>query len=256
MKQLQAAEPTGVWNSKLRMTERIDKKCGLLFRILLICIIASAHSSWGQVFNADSTYATFYGEVVSASTGQQVEAQIRYESLPYSSMIGMKRGSEVSFPMNQQTDYLITVTANGFSPYVKTIRNSQIKDHEIHQLIELVPNRANEVIRLEKLIFAQGRSEINPESYGELDDLAEMLHENPSMVIQLEGHTDFRGNEKENMKLSEQRVKAVKDYLVDKGINGNRIETRAFGGTQPLSRDSDAASRRSNRRVEVRIISN
>ena len=256
MKQLKAEEPTGVWNSKLRMTERIDKKCRFLFRALLLCMFATAHSAWGQVLIADSAYATFYGEIVSASTGQPVEALIRYESLPYSSMIGIKRGAEVSFPMNQQTDYLITITANGFSPYVKTIRNAQINDHELRQVIELVPNRANEVIRLEKLIFAQGRSEINPESYGELDDLAEMLHENPSMVIQLEGHTDFRGNEKENMKLSEQRVKAVKDYLVDKGISGNRIETKAFGGTNPLSRDSDAESRRSNRRVEVRIISN
>ncbi|MEJ2003918.1 MAG: OmpA family protein [Cyclobacteriaceae bacterium] len=236
------------------MTESTEKWKYLLC-ILWIPLMAIAHDSQGQV-TADSAYAIYYGKIISASTKAPVEAKIRYESLPYSSMIGFKRNDEITFPMDQQTDYLITISAEGYSPYVTTIRNSQIRDHELRQVIELVPNRVDEVIRLENLIFAQGRAQINPESYKELDQLAEMLHANPNMVIQLEGHTDFRGDEKENMKLSEKRVEAVKGYLMDKGIEGSRIATKAFGGSQPLSRDSDAASRRSNRRVEVRILSN
>jgi len=239
------------------MTDSTWRRFIYLFGPLcLMVLLAAAHRTSGQVVSIDSAYATFHGKIISASTKEPVEASIRYESLPYSSMIGFKKGSDVQFPMNQQTDYLITVSAAGYSPHVTTIRNSQIRDHELHQTIELVPTMTNDVIRLEKLIFAQGRAEINPESHGELDNLAEMLHENPGMVIQLEGHTDFRGNEKENMKLSERRVKAVKDYLTAKGIDGRRINTRAYGGSQPLSRASDADSRRSNRRVEVRIIAN
>ena len=83
-----------------------------------------------------------------------------------------------------------------------------------------------------------------------------MLHMNASMVIQLEGHTDFRGNEKQNFKLSESRVKEVKQYLVGKGVSGKRIKTQAYGGSRPITQASDAESRAKNRRVEVRILSN
>jgi outer membrane protein OmpA-like peptidoglycan-associated protein len=120
----------------------------------------------------------------------------------------------------------------------------------------LVPSvEAGDVIQLNNLIFAQGKSEITGESYRELDDLTLLLKENPTMVIQLEGHTDFRGSKTENMKLSEDRVDAVKTYLLRKGIERERILTRAFGGTQPLSREATEEASRINRRVEVRIIS-
>jgi OmpA-OmpF porin, OOP family len=76
------------------------------------------------------------------------------------------------------------------------------------------------------------------------------------MVIQLEGHTDYVGDAKENMRLSQARVDAVKDHLVDLGIAKNRIKTKAFGGTVPLSREDTPEGHRMNRRVELRILEN
>lgn len=76
------------------------------------------------------------------------------------------------------------------------------------------------------------------------------------MVIQLEGHTDYLGDPAKNLKLSQQRVDAVKGYLVSKGVNKNRIKTKAFGGTMPLSRDNTPEAHRMNRRVELRILQN
>ena len=84
----------------------------------------------------------------------------------------------------------------------------------------------------------------------------DMMQENDEMIIQLEGHTDYQGNAEENMKLSEQRVNAVKDYLVSRGIKSKRIQTKAFGGTAPLSRDNTPEAHRINRRVELRILEN
>jgi outer membrane protein OmpA-like peptidoglycan-associated protein len=72
----------------------------------------------------------------------------------------------------------------------------------------------------------------------------------------LEGHTDYLGDAKQNMRLSEERVKAVRDYLVSNGIGKSRIKTKAFGGTQPLSRDNTPEAHRLNRRVELRILKN
>ena len=82
------------------------------------------------------------------------------------------------------------------------------------------------------------------------------MKENATMVIQLEGHTDYQGDAKENMKLSQARVDAVKQYLASKDISKNRIKTKAFGGTSPLSRENTPEAHRMNRRVELRILEN
>jgi OOP family OmpA-OmpF porin len=113
-----------------------------------------------------------------------------------------------------------------------------------------------QVMRLNNLIFEVGKSRIDPESFGELDLLVNMMLENPSMVIQLEGHTDYLGVAKENLKLSQERVESVRGYLIDKGITRSRLKTKAFGGLQPLSRDNTPEAHRLNRRVEVRILAN
>jgi len=79
------------------------------------------------------------------------------------------------------------------------------------------------------------------------------LRETLSMEIQLEGHTDFRGSPTANMNLSQLRVDAAKTYVVSKGIETSRVTTKAFGGTQPLTRENTPEARAKNRRVVVRI---
>ena len=76
------------------------------------------------------------------------------------------------------------------------------------------------------------------------------------MVVQLEGHTDYQGDPKDNIKLSQERVESVKRYITSKGIAKSRIKTKAFGGTMPLSRDNTPEAHRLNRRVELRILEN
>ena len=113
-----------------------------------------------------------------------------------------------------------------------------------------------QVMRLENLIFEVGKSKIDPGSYPELDIVVNMMKENKDMVIQLEGHTDYQGDAKENLKLSQYRVDAVRNYIVSKSINKLRIKTKAFGGAQPLSKDNTPEAHRLNRRVEVRVLEN
>ncbi|HNU42464.1 MAG TPA: OmpA family protein, partial [Cyclobacteriaceae bacterium] len=115
---------------------------------------------------------------------------------------------------------------------------------------------AGKVLRLNDLNFDAGRAVISNSSYPELDKVVVMLKRNPRMVIQLEGHTDIRGNAAANLKLSEERVKAVKSYLVSKGGSKSRIKTKAFGGTLPISREETEEAHALNRRVELRILEN
>ncbi|MEM1407412.1 MAG: OmpA family protein, partial [Bacteroidota bacterium] len=173
----------------------------------------------------------------------------------YGSKIGVFRGDTFNFKLEGGAEYSIKVEAEGYSTYYGKVKPDDATNGLIETLVELTPKGENQLIRLDRLIFALGKDEITEVSHDELDELALMLEENSEMVIQLEGHTDFRGNAKQNMRLSERRVLAVRDYLVKKGIKKNRIRTKAFGGTKPLSRSNDEESRSKNRRVEVRILS-
>lgn len=195
------------------------------------------------------------GKIVDKFSNEAVEGRIFYESQPYGSKIGVFRGKEFNFTIEGSSTYAIKVEADGYATYFGKVKVDDAVDGLIETLVELSPKGANQLIRLDRLIFALGKDEITEVSHDELDELAAMLDDSPEMIIQLEGHTDFRGNAKQNMRLSERRVLAVRDYLVKKGIRKKRIRTKAFGGTKPLSRSNDEASRSKNRRVEVRILS-
>lgn len=202
------------------------------------------------------------GKILNGETGDPVTARIVYESLPYGNRIGVINNSAYSFPMFDREHYSITVEAPGFAPAKYLLDpgtangdNKVIKDIQLSSGSKPAPT-AGRVMRLDNLIFEVGKSRIDPESFPELDLLVNMMNENPNMVIQLEGHTDFLGDSRANMKLSEQRVESVKDYLARRDISKSRIRTKAFGGTQPLSRDNTPEAHRLNRRVEVRILQN
>jgi len=204
------------------------------------------------------------GKVYNSETREPVMARITYQSLPYGSRIGVLNNSVYSFPLFDNERYAIVVEATGYStvkymldPSEANDQNIIIRDIELHHSTG-DPSRfeTGKVLRLDNLIFEVAKSKIDPDSYSELDLVVNMMTENKSMVIQLEGHTDYLGDPARNMKLSEQRVESVKNYLVSKGIKKNRIKLKAFGGTMPLSRDNTPEGHRLNRRVELRILHN
>jgi len=239
------------------------KRMPLLFVMLWMeTILVSAQSA--------DTIIYAQGKIISGITKEPVAARISYQSLPYGSKVGSLSGTEYKFPLFDNEKYSIIVEAPGFSS-AKYLLDPASADSErrVIQDIELgLPTSATKeiesstthhvgkVMRLENLIFQVGNAKITAASYPELDQVAKMLHENTSMIIQLEGHTDFKGDPKANMKLSEQRVLAVKSYLLSKGVGKHKVKTKAFGGTQPLSRENTEEAHKMNRRVEARILEN
>lgn len=214
---------------------------------------------------AQETDSLIYAEgtIINAETREPVTARIVYESLPYGNRIGVINSSAYSFPMFDRDHYSITVEAPGFQPVKYMLDpnaangyNKVIRDIELSAGERRRAHTAGEVLRLDNLIFEVGKSRIARESFSELDILVNLMKENPQMIIQLEGHTDFLGESRANMKLSQQRVESVKSYVASKGIAKTRIRTKAFGGSQPLSRDNTPDAHRLNRRVEVRILEN
>ena len=195
------------------------------------------------------------GKISDSRTGKGVKASIRYSSIPTGGITGRFNDSTFSFAIFGTAKYQITAEAKGYSPRTVIVDPKDITaDKKVLRDISLTPS--GETMRLQHLIFAQGKSTIDPKSYAELDEVGQMMKENSRIVIQLEGHTDNQGSSKANLALSEERVEAVKKYLVSKGISKDRIKTKAFGGSQPLSNEMTQEARAMNRRVEMRILKN
>ncbi|MEX1238109.1 MAG: OmpA family protein [Cyclobacteriaceae bacterium] len=220
----------------------------MLKNTLLLALLCTAFQ-----LRAQDVAMVAWGKVLDATTRKGIEANIHYSSIPTGSIYGKFIDSTFSFPIFGVVKYQITAEAKGYNPRTVILDPNGIADlRKVIRNIVLTPT--GEAIRLNHLIFAQAKAHIEPESFEELDQVALMMKDNEKIIIQLEGHTDNIGHAKANMNLSEQRVEAVKKYLVSKGISKNRIKTKAFGGTQPLTTDITPQARNTNRRVEMRIL--
>ena len=105
------------------------------------------------------------------------------------------------------------------------------------------------------LQFALGNDVIKKTSYPSLNQLADLMKQHADdWTLKLSGHTDNQGNPEANMLLSEKRAKAVKKYLVSKGVKEDKIITEWFGQTQPIESNDKEAGRAKNRRVEMKIL--
>jgi OOP family OmpA-OmpF porin len=194
------------------------------------------------------------GKAIDALSGKGVKSKISYKSYPTGGISGSSNDSTYSFSIFGSSKYSVTAEASGYIPNTILVEPKNAVDLKITRDIALVPT--GHTIRLSHLIFTQGKAAINPQSFDELDEVVAMMKVNTKIEIQLEGHTDSQGNEKANMKLSQDRVDAVKKYLTSKGIAKDRVKTKAFGGTQPLSKEKTEEARSTNRRVEMRILKN
>ncbi|RVU26673.1 flagellar motor protein MotB [Sandaracinomonas limnophila] len=112
----------------------------------------------------------------------------------------------------------------------------------------------NKRFNLPNLIFEQSKSDLLPEGLADLDKIILILQENTTYKVFLEGFTDNQGDWNENLLLSQKRVNNVKDYLVSKGISEERIRTKAWGSSNPVSSNLIEEKRKFNRRVEFTIV--
>jgi outer membrane protein OmpA-like peptidoglycan-associated protein len=118
---------------------------------------------------------------------------------------------------------------------------------------ESVPIAGQSVI-LKNVFFETGLATLRSESHFELNRLKDMLNLNPTLKIQIQGHTDNVGSDAANQTLSEQRAKVVYDYLIQQGIPSNRLTFKGFGATQPVADNQTEDGKRQNRRTAFMIV--
>ena len=117
---------------------------------------------------------------------------------------------------------------------------------------ELNTNRR--AIAAEEVMFGLNSHQLGRGAYRQLKDVAAFMKENPDATLKVEGHTCARGTNAHNQRLSQQRAKAVADYLIQQGVSSSRILPVGYGETKPLVSNSSEANRKLNRRVEFELI--
>jgi outer membrane protein OmpA-like peptidoglycan-associated protein len=119
---------------------------------------------------------------------------------------------------------------------------------------EAVPLAQGQSLVLEGVTFETNSATLKPESSQVLDRVAASLKANPTVRIEIAGHTDSAGKQAYNVDLSKRRAASVRDYLVSKGIAASRVETKGYGPAHPVADNATEAGRARNRRVELKRI--
>jgi outer membrane protein OmpA-like peptidoglycan-associated protein len=199
------------------------------------------------------------GKVFNSKTQRPTAAMIRFDDLRTGKEVGEARVDpktgdyKIALPAGKNYGY--HAAAPGYLSLNENLELVTLKSYtELKKDLYLVPIEIGESIQLRNVFFVQSKAELKSESYPELDRLVKIMNENPTIEIELDGHTDNRGVPEANLLLSEQRVAAVKSYLVAKGILPARITGRGYGGTRPMVENSSEQNRQFNRRVEFKIV--
>jgi len=145
--------------------------------------------------------------------------------------------------------YVIAADQNGCTAKSEFTINQKV-------LPELTATRlaTGEPIRIEKIQFAADSTNINPEAIPSLEELYNFLYDNPSIVIEVSGHTNGLPEDDYCDRISAERAKSVADFLITKGIESRRVISKGYGKRKPIATNQTIEGRRKNQRVEIKLI--
>ncbi len=153
-------------------------------------------------------------------------------------------------------EYALNIKKEGYLFYSENFKltgsESVLEPYAIEALLK--PIKVGSTVTLKNVFFATASYDLESKSEVELDKLVDFLTENAKLVIEISGHTDDVGDDESNRLLSDNRAKAVKEYLIAKGIAANRLEHKGYGETMPVESNDTEEGRALNRRTEFKIL--
>jgi type IX secretion system PorP/SprF family membrane protein len=168
-----------------------------------------------------------------------------------SALLAMNSLPPAKYPLNVGNVYEILITKEGY--FNKTVKFEALKVEDVEKTVLLTPIEIGASVIIEDLLFKTGKTELDERSYRILDQLVDFMKQNPTLKIELQGHTDSDGSPAANQKLSEGRAKSAMDYMVNKGITASRMTAKGYGQTQPIDSNATPEGKAKNRRVELKI---
>ncbi|MBK7298263.1 MAG: OmpA family protein [Flavobacteriales bacterium] len=199
------------------------------------------------------------GKVTDKLTGKPVEADVEL----YDVNTGKLATGAYSHPQTGEflvciptgREYALNASSEGylfFSQNYNVVKGPASEPYTLN--VPLSPITAGSVIELRNVFFNTASYDLLPASNTELSKLAKLMEANPTLRIELGGHTDDVGADAANLKLSDQRAQAVRDNLIAAGIDATRITAKGYGETKPVSTNDTDEGRALNRRTEVTVL--
>jgi len=150
--------------------------------------------------------------------------------------------------------YVITARAEGYLAAVDSIEADSEDNTPLFKDLYLSPIEIGLTVRLNNIYFDFDKTTLKSESFVELNKVVDFLTQNPSIEIEIAGHTDNKGADEYNLNLSQGRSQSVVDYIVSQGVDRNRLTAHGYGETKPIDSNDTESGRANNRRVEVTIL--
>ncbi len=200
--------------------------------------------------------------------GKVFDANTKDALIAYFTLIDLTTGAVVSKSTSRPGDgtflvclpvdknYALNVSKKGYLFYSDNFSLQDIKatyEHPFLKDVPLQPIDTGATIVLNNVFFPTNQYDLKPESQVELNNLVTFLNNNPSIKIQISGHTDNQGTPQSNMILSENRAKSVYSYLIEHSIAANRLSYKGYGQTKPVANNDTPEGRQLNRRTEMKI---
>ncbi len=184
------------------------------------------------------------GGLYNKETGAQVEgASVRLIGTDGTQLRMKADNASFRFQLKPGVEYLITAFKKGFlnaKASLSTVGMDQGKAFSVR--MDLVP--VDQPIKIDNIFYEVGKWNLLPESIASLDTLVSLLKENPTVTIELMAHTDCRGNDADNLILSQKRAQSVVDYLISKSIQPERLSAKGYG--EKVSKTVDARMVKAN----------
>ncbi|HUR67454.1 MAG TPA: OmpA family protein [Chitinophagaceae bacterium] len=197
------------------------------------------------------------GKVYDKKTGAGLSSSVELTDLAGKQVISKVKTDEagnyfITLPVGK--DYAFNINRKGYLFYSDNFFLAGLSpDSTYKKDIPLTPIEANASVVLKNIFFDVNKFDLKPTSQAELDKLVQLFNENPTLRVEISGHTDNVGKPADNLTLSNNRAKAVVEYLVSKNIAVSRLMAKGYGETKPIAENKTEEGRGQNRRTEMKV---
>lgn len=196
------------------------------------------------------------GKVLDADTKEPVIAKLQFinsEKANVAAVLISDSTGNYKTGLPEKKVYGVEITAKGYLFYLDLVDLKKITTDIISKDFYVQKLEVGAKVVLKNIFFETGKATLKDESFQQLNTVVEFMNDNPSLKLEISGHTDNVGALNYNIKLSDSRAKSVVQYLVSQGINASRLTAKGYGPNQPVDSNKTAAGKAKNRRVEFKI---
>jgi outer membrane protein OmpA-like peptidoglycan-associated protein/tetratricopeptide (TPR) repeat protein len=211
-----------------------------------------------QEITLDTSYV-LTGKVFDSQTLEGVMAKLDFIDVDISQVVATAVANDTGYyraKLPEGKAYGIEIVATDYLFFLDIVDVSgEDSNEEIYRDFPLDKVEVGATVVLENIFFETNKATLKEESFAQLEQVLKFMNSNPTVRMEISGHTDNTGSLKLNTRLSQARAESVVDYLVEHGIGEGRLDAMGYAFSQPIATNDTAEGRAKNRRVEFKILS-